>query len=201
MTNPAAVLADLFRDNVPYGETLQQRLTDLYQALIDQGVQWQHLTADYTLTSTGSNQLLFNGTTAGSLALGTGVYLFESLLYLTGMSATSGNGALDVLGAGTATCDRFGQSIVGIDNDTPLAAGALSGSASVTKVSVASAVTAGTGSGLIAKWRGMFRVSAAGTIIPSIALVTAAAAAVKAGSYFRVQKIGESTETYRGTWA
>lgn len=201
MTNPAAVLADLFRDNVPYAETPTQRMADMFNSLLEQGTQWQDLTADYTLTSTTASQLLFNGTTAGSLALGTGVYSFEMLLYLTGMSATSGNAAIDILGAGTATMDHISQYTTGIDSDTPLSAAAQTGSASVTKASTASLVAAGTGSGLISMTRGMFRISAAGTIIPSIALVTSATPAVKAGSYFITKKLGETGETYRGTWA
>src|SRR5574343_1116983 len=53
---------------------------------------WLMLTADYTLTSTTSAQKLFNNTTNGRLTLPTGVYEFECFIYLTTMSATSGNG-------------------------------------------------------------------------------------------------------------
>lgn len=101
---------------------------------------------------------------------------------------------------GTATADRWGQNAVGIDSSTPLNAGAQTGSGSVTQQTPASAVTAGTGTGAKIKFSGMFRVSAGGTIIPSVTLVTANAAVVKAGSWFKIKKIGESSETYLGAW-
>lgn len=161
---------------------------------------WIMLTDDYTLTNSGSEQKAFNTTTNGTLTLPTGVYEFEWFLYLTGMSGTSGNLAVDPIGAGTAVADRWGYQVIGFDNNTPLNAGARGGSASVTQQSVASAVTAGNGTGLVATVKGMFRVSTGGTIIPSITLVTAIAAVMKAGSYFKINKVGESSETYVGAW-
>jgi hypothetical protein len=47
---------------------------------------------------------------------------------------------------------------------------------------------------------GMFRISTGGTLIPSIGLRTAAAAVAKAGSWFRIERVGESSETYVGAW-
>lgn len=161
---------------------------------------WAMLTADYTLTSTTSEQKCFNTTTNGRLTLATGVYGFSAFLYLTGLSATSGNFAFSPVGGGTAVTDRYGVHVVGIDSSTPLAATTITGSANVTEDTAASLVTAGVGTGVTAHISGMFRVSTAGTIIPSLSLVTAAAAAVKAGSWFRVERIGESSETYVGDW-
>lgn len=168
------------------------------------------LTADYTLTSSTAEQKAFNITTNGTLTLPTGVYEFEWFAYLTTMSATSGNLAFmsatsgnlafDPIGAGTAVTDRWGQRTTGIDNSTPLNAGAQGGSASVTQQTPASAVTAATGTGMVATTTGMFRISTAGTIIPSVTLVSASAAVMKAGSYFKIKKIGESTETSVGAW-
>ena len=163
-------------------------------------VNWVMLTADYTLTSSTAEQKLFNTTTNGALTLPTGVYHFECFLYLLSMSATSGNMAFDPIGAGTATADRFGYNVTGIDNSSPLSSAAMTGGAAVTQQTGVSMVTAGTGTGLRALITGMFRVSAAGTIIPSGTLVTAAAALVKAGSWFRIEKIGESSETSVGAW-
>lgn len=162
---------------------------------------WVMLTADYTLTSTTSAQKAFNTSTNGTLTLPSGVYHFEAFLYLTTMSGTSGNFAFNPIGSGTATVDRVGYAAHGIDNTTPLNAGTQTGSASVTAASAASVVTAGTGTGAVASIRGMFRVSAGGTIIPSVSLVTAAAAVMKAGSYFKIEKIGESSETSLGAWS
>ncbi len=161
---------------------------------------WMMLTADYTLANSGAEQKAFNTTTNGRLTLPTGVYEFECFLYLTTMSGTSGNLAFDPIGAGTAVTDRWGQHAYGIDNSTPLAVGARGGSASVTQQTPASAVTAGTGTGMVGTFSGMFRISTGGTIIPSVTLVTAAAAVVKAGSWFRVRKVGESSVTYLGAW-
>ena len=161
---------------------------------------WVHLTADYTLTNSAAEQKAFNTTTNGALTLPTGVYEFDAFLYLTTMSATSGNLAFDPVGAGTAVTDRWGQYVSGIDSTTPLNAATQTGSAAVTQQTVASAVTAGVGTGMIGRFSGMFRVSTAGTVIPSVTLVTAAAAVMKAGSWFRIKKIGESSETFVGAW-
>jgi hypothetical protein len=159
---------------------------------------WMMLTADYTLTSTTSVQKAFNTTTNGTLTLPTGVYMFDCFLYLTTMSATSGNAAFSL--AGTAVTDRFGYYASGVDDSSPLGALSRTGSGSVTNASATSIVVAGTGTGMITKISGMFRVSTGGTIIPSLALVTAAAAVVKSGSWFRIAKIGDSSETYKGAW-
>ena len=161
---------------------------------------WVMQTADRTLNNSAAEQKAFNTTTNGTLTLPTGVYEFDAFLYLTTMAATSGNLAFDPVGAGTAVTDRWGQYATGIDNTTPLAAGAQTGSAAVTQQTVASAVTAATGTGAILRASGMFRVSTGGTIIPSVTLVTAAAAVMKAGSWFRIKKVGESSETFVGAW-
>lgn len=163
-------------------------------------VNWLMQTADYTLTSTTSEQKAFNTTTNGRLTLPTGVYYFDCWLYLTDMSATAGNFAFDPIGAGTAATNRWGYNAYGIDNTTPLGAGSQTGSATVTQQSVAAIVTAGPGTGAQVRISGMFRIGTGGTIIPSVSLVTAAAALVKAGSWFRVEKIGESSETTVGAW-
>lgn len=158
------------------------------------------LTADYTLTNSAAEQKYFNTTANGTLTLPTGVYEFEWFAYLTTMSGTSGNAAFDPVGAGTAVTDRWGQLASGIDNTNPLNAGTHTGSASVTQQTTASVATAGTGTGLVTHVRGMFSVSTGGTLIPSITLVTAAAAVAKAGSWFRIRRIGASTENFVGAW-
>lgn len=176
------------------------KITDKNGGLLT-GAYWCHLTADYTLTSTTSAQKAFNTTTNGALTLETGVYEFDALLYLTTMSATSGNYAFNMLGAGTAVTDRWLHQSIGIDNTSPLTTTAYSGSGSVTSTSNASAVTAGTGTGALARHTGMFRVTTAGTVIPSVALVTAAAAVMKSGSFIKVRKIGDSGDTNIGGWS
>lgn len=162
---------------------------------------WMMLTADYTLANSGAAQKAFNTTTNGALTLPTGVYHFEWWFYITTMSATSGSVSANPVGGGTAVTDRFGWSSVGLDSSTPLGAAAQGGSASVTAAGATNVVTGATGTGVQAKSSGMFRVSTGGTIIPSITLTTAVGTAVmKAGSYFKISKIGESSETYVGAW-
>lgn len=161
---------------------------------------WMMLTADYTLTSSTAEQQAFNTTTNGRLTLPTGVYSLDCWLYLTTMSATSGSLAFDPVGAGTAVTDRWGYQVLGIDNNNPLSPNTRTGSASVTQQSNAAAVTATTGTGAELRASGLFRVSTGGTMIPSVTLFTAAAAVMKAGSYCKFDKIGESSETSVGAW-
>ena len=163
-------------------------------------VNWLMLTADFALTNTDTEQKYFDTTTNGTLTLPTGVYRFEWFTYVTGMSATNGNAALDPIGAGTAVTDRWGQQTFGIDNNNPLAAGTRSGSASVTQQTTNSAMASSAGTGMVGTSIGLFRISTGGTIIPSITLASASAATAMAGSYFRIEKIGESSETYVGAW-
>lgn len=164
-------------------------------------VNYLYQNADYTLTSTTSEQKLFNQTTNGALSLPTGFYRFNCWFYLTTMSATSGNAAFDPIGAGTAVCSDFAYDSYGLDNNTqPNAVLAISGVGSVTQQSGANVVVATTGTGMRVRIQGVFRIDTAGTIIPSISLVTAAAAVCKAGSNFIIEKIGESSENTVGDW-
>ena len=157
------------------------------------------LTADYTLTSQTAAQKLFNFSANGALTLSTGRYLFRAIIYLTGMSATSGNAAFSF--AGTATLANILYHVTGIDNSSPLNAGTRTGSASVTSASVASMVSAATGTGMVAIIEGMVNVTVTGTVIPSIALVTAAAAIVKAGSFFECIRVGDTGSNTQGSWS
>lgn len=162
---------------------------------------WMKQSAGRTLTSSTALQKLFDKTTNGALTIPTGVYRFESFLYLTGMSATTGNALFDILGAGTATLANIGFSVTGVDNTTPTSAASQTGSSAITKATPASMVTGGTGTGMVAFAAGSFEVTAAGTLIPSIQLVTAAAATLNAASYFFCRKIGETGATYAGPWS
>jgi hypothetical protein len=159
------------------------------------------LAADYTLTSQTGAQQLFNVPAGGALTLAANsLYFFESLLLLTTMSATSGNALIDLLGAGTATLASQLWSVVGLDATTQTTAAALSGSA-FTAAAAADVVVAATGTGLHLHLRGSLTTSTGGTLIPSIGLTTAAAAVVKAGSYFRIYRAGASDATSFGAWA
>jgi len=159
------------------------------------------LTSTYTLTSTTASQKLFDVTTNGALQVEAATtYLFEAVVYLTSMSATSGNAKFDVLGAGTATVTSCFFTVVGLDNTTPTTAAANGGSFSTTTINTGNMVTAATGTAMFARVYGQLRVNAAGTIIPSVALTTAAAAVVQPGTHFRIWKKGSSTMTNSGNW-
>lgn len=161
-----------------------------------------YLNADYTLTSTTSAQKLFNTTTNGRLTIGeTGLYEFDGMIYITGMSATSGNGAFGILGAGTATLAGQLMHAVGIDNSTPTNAAAQGGNwAQDASAFTTNSVTAGTGTAMGTRIKGIFKVTATGTLIPSIALVTAAAAVVQNGSWLRVKKLAPDSVYSVGNW-
>lgn len=161
---------------------------------------WLMQTANYTMTSSVAEQKLFNEAANGTLTLPAGVYRFECQLFMSGMSATSGNMGFDPIGAGTAVADRFGYDTRGTDANN-INVATVSGSGSKTQQSVASIVTAAVATTMRARISGLFRISTGGTIIPSGTLVTASAAVVEAGSWFTIEEIGESTETTFGPWS
>lgn len=160
-----------------------------------------YLTADFAMLNQTASQKAFNFSAAGALTLAVGRYSFACLLRITGMDATSGNAAFSLIGAGGATLADIAYQVVGIDSSGPDAVGARSGSISATAASAASMITAGVGVGLGAEIRGQFNVTVAGTIIPSIALVNAAAATMKAGSFFSANRIGPHTPNTFGNWS
>jgi len=159
------------------------------------------LTSTYTLTSTTSSQKLFNATTNGALAVaGSTSYFFECQFRLSSMSATSGNTKFDLLGAGTATLTSTAWSASGVDNTSPATSASSSASYTAASISSTNVVAAGTGTGVFVTIQGIFRVNAGGTIIPSVALTTAAAAVVGVNSYFKCRPIGSNTVTTVGGW-
>jgi hypothetical protein len=162
---------------------------------------WIQQNATYTLTSTTASQRLFNASTNGALTLPIGTYRYEAMLYLTSMSATSGNGAFGILGAGTATISSALSQAIGVD--AAIGAGAAAGLSYWTGVtSNAALVTVATATAMGVNIRGTFRVSVAGTIIPSISLTTAAAAVVQTDSYFVTNRISTSaTGVTFGPWS
>lgn len=162
---------------------------------------WIQQSADYTLTSTTAAQKLFNASTNGALFLPIGTYRYEALLNLDFMSATSGNAAFGVLGAGTATISSYLSQAVGIDGAVGAAAAA-STSYWAAATSPNPIVTAAVTTTLGVSIRGTFRVTSAGTIIPSVSLATAAAARTRVDSYFSTTRISASaTATTYGPWS
>jgi len=155
----------------------------------------------YTLVSQTAAQKLFNNSTNGALTLATGWYRFTAVIGITGLSATSGNGQFQILGGGTATLGGVLYSAVGIDGLSATAA-TQTGSWAVTSNSPASIMTAGTAASLMMNIEGTFEVTATGTIIPSIALVTAAAGSVVVGSFFECHRVGAAgANVSTGSWS
>jgi len=162
-------------------------------------VMFARLPADFTLLTQTASQQLFDTSAAGALALDVGVYSFEAAIYLTGLSATSGNGNFNVLGAGTATTGKYLMQSVGVDNNTALATAARGGAGSVS--STVKLSTNATGTGVFAVITGHFEVTSAGTIIPSIALDDLPTAPVaKAGTTFRCTRMADTVVNTQGTW-
>lgn len=158
--------------------------------------------ATYTLTNSTAQQKLFNSVTNGTLTLPTGTYLFDAVIALTSMSSTgSSNGAFSIKGGGTATLSDVLYHTDGIDGAAATAA-TQTGSTTVatTGTSAASVVSGATQTAMTMNHCGTFEVTSAGTIIPSITLVTAAAAIVTAGSYFRCRRIGDINMVSQGDW-
>jgi hypothetical protein len=162
---------------------------------------WIQQNASYTLTSSTAAQKLFNASTNGTLTLPIGTYRYEAFVYLTAMSATTGNGAFGILGAGTATVASALSMASGFD--AAIGAGAACGGSYWTGVtSNAAIVTAAVNTALGTLIRGTFKVSVAGTIIPSFTLTTAAAAVVEPNTYFMASRISTSaTATTYGPWS
>lgn len=162
------------------------------QQIIDQERYMLRADASRTLTSTTASQAIF-ASGASALTLPVGVYRFEAMLYLTAMSATSGNALLSMIGAGTATVGTWLWHAVGVDAATPTSPVAQGGSWVITGATGASAMVNGTGTAMGARSEGTFEVTGAGTIIPSVSLTTAAAAVVAAGCYFWAERVSSST--------
>lgn len=157
------------------------------------------LSADYNLSNQTAAQKCFNHSPNGTLTLPVGTYHLEVLLYVTGMSGTSGNAQFDLKGAGTAVISPVVYSATGVDSSTPGTAAAQSGSLATAVGSSTPIVTAATGNAMAVFICGTFTVTSAGTIIPSIALTTAAAAVMKAGSFIKVKTLGSAN--YGGAWS
>ena len=117
------------------------------------------------------------------------------------MSTTIGNGSFRLLGAGTATISSVLSQAVGIDGaiTTPQKADQSFWSGVTSDTSV---LTAGAAAVLGTAIQGTFRISVAGTIIPSFKLVSAAAAIVEPNTYFMARRISSSdTATTYGPWS
>ena len=158
------------------------------------GVQILVTPLDRTLSSVTTAQAIYYTSFQSLNVLQSQTYFFEGIIYLTGMSATSGNLTLDIKGTGTATIGSIMYMTTGLDSTTPTTAAALSGGVSVTSAYTTPVIGA-TGTGMILRFEGTLRIAllGGGTLIPTLSLSTASAAVVKANSFFRIYTIGGDT--------
>lgn len=156
--------------------------------------------ADRTTVNDTNENPIFDSVTNGRLTLEAGAYFFHAMMYLTGMSSSSGNLSVDILGAGTATVEDWLWQCMGVDATTATNAASPGGSFAITQQSVASIVSAGLGSQFACSLRGTFDVTTGGTLIPSLTLTHAAAATLKAGSYFWCERVGATGAVSCGQW-
>lgn len=164
-------------------------------------ISWVRQAANRTLTSSTAVQKIFDQTANGALTVNVGSYEFLFSGWFTSMSATSGNLGWDLKGAGTATIDTVFQSAMGRDSTTSTTVGTIGGLFMITSAFATSLVTAATGTGLWLEVKGFFNVTARGTIIPSVNLITAAAAVVNAGTCMRVTQLGPNGANSSTDWS
>lgn len=157
--------------------------------------------ATRTFTSNTNQQAIWNDPTNGTLTLETGTYLFEGLIAMTAMSATNGNGKFSIIGAGTATLGDILWQALGRDTTAESAAATAGGGWHVIATQTAVDIVPATiGTTVCFAVQGTFTVTVAGTIIPSFAQTTAAAAIVSIGSYFQCNRIGSTSVVSVGQW-
>ena len=157
--------------------------------------------ATRTFTSNTNQQAIWDNPTNGTLTLETGAYLFEGLIAMTAMSASSGNGKFSLIGAGTATLGDIYWHAFGHDLAAEsVAAGAGGGWHVIATQTAANITSAGAATAVSFLVKGTFTVTVAGTIIPSFAQTTAAAAVVSIGSYFQCNRIGSASVVSVGQW-
>lgn len=193
-----ASILDVF-EIVDVSADVNEKITLAQLMSLISGGYFARLPAARTLASVTTAQAIFDAAN-DTLTLEVGAYTFDALIAISGMSATSGNAQFQLVGAGTAVLAGQLFHIVGVDGATATAA-TQTGSTAVTNNSPAAAVTAGTGTAMTMNIKGTFEVTTAGTIIPSVALLTAAAAVVAAGSYIKIAPIGANGVASFGPWA
>lgn len=145
----------------------------------------QVLDADFNFSAITGVQPLLNGSKNGAVNLSAGLYFFESMFSLAGMSASSGSFGFAL--GGNAVFDS--QLWMALANKASPIATEASDQTSV-NVTANTALTAATTSTVGWAWiKGLFRLSGGGTVIPQITFTNAGIIqTVKKNSYFRVMK-------------
>lgn len=155
--------------------------------------------ATRTFTSNTLEQAIFTTPANGRITLETGLYRVSGVVNIGSMSATSGNAAFDWNGTGTATLGAILYYIVGVDGAVNTSA-TQGGSTNTAAQTPAAAVAAGTGTAMTMAFDGGFEVTVAGTLQPSITMLTAAASVVAIGSFICLERLGGTAVTTIGQW-
>lgn len=182
--------------------------TSFYQFAGDGGAfgvcaaeQYQTLLNSYTLTNSTALQKLFNASTNGALTVQANTnYDFECEFDITGLSASAHTIGFSLLGAGTAV---FTSLKYKADSNTGAAGTLAAWQSLISTVGTATVISASvTTTTFQAFIRGTFRVNTGGTIIPSVQMNTAAAAAVvSANSWFKAWSKGTGNQTWIGNYS
>jgi hypothetical protein len=150
--------------------------------------------ATYNLTSTTAAQKLFS-TTNGAVTLTTGLYEFECLFNLSGLSATSSSFGWGL--AGTATYTQYWYATAH-KNALATAGNAQSTFNTAANTTIATATTSTTGYAMI---KGTINVTVTGTVIPQVSLGVAVVGVVGIGSYFKIRPLGSTSVATVGNWS
>ena len=155
------------------------------------------LSATYTLTSQTALQKLFNSSTNGALTVDAATsYFFECEFDLSAMSVTSGSFSFGFGGTATLTSLKYTSVASKTAIGTPSTAQITTATVATATGLVSASITA-TGHAII---KGIIRINAGGTLIPSVGLGIASAAVVGINSWFRIVPIGTNTNTQFGAW-
>lgn len=171
----------------------------------------------YTLQNTTAVQKIFNSTSttpattlnagvAGSVTLQANTaYRFECMVYLSGLSATSGNFGFTLGNAAAANCNWISTSMKIAAPATAVISSTSPGSAhmtyNITNANTALCLASTATVGYFFVRGSIFCSTAAITLIPQInTSVGVATALVRGGSYFKIEKIGASTSLSTGNW-
>jgi hypothetical protein len=144
-------------------------------------------------------QPIFNTITNGAVTLKSATnYVFEMLLYITGMSTTSGTFGIAFGGAATITTIAW-QTLGSKVNNIGTTASHQS-TFNITTSNATLVTASAFATGYMRVW-GNVRINAGGTFIPQITLGVASAASIQPQSYFRITALSAGSVDYIGNWS
>lgn len=161
-------------------------------------IQYARLNSAPTLANNTGFQALFS---PSALTITTGVYIYNCMFSVSGMSATLGNiGFRTTITPATATISNGMILCIGIDGTG--GAASQTGCLEDDATGVPNILTAATATSAFVNITGTFTCTSSGTIVPAVALATAVATAVVSqNSYFSIERICDSGTTNIGAWS